>query len=238
MQLIYSSVISGPNVYSYRPVVKVLLDIGVYENIASNAIVGFVARLLSLLPGLCQHSCSRGYPGGFVERLQEGTYMAHIFEHVALEIQALAGNEYASSFGKTRGAGHEGVYNIVFGCKSGPVGLAVARGAYQLLGAVLSGQDFNVPELVAELKRVGERTKLGPSTEAIYTAARQRGIPVLRPDYDTNFLILGYGHKQQRIWATVTSRTSSVAVDLAGDKYLTNKLLGQNAIPVPTGYIV
>ncbi|SMC72403.1 cyanophycin synthetase [Sporomusa malonica] len=238
MQLLYSSFISGPNVYSYRPVVRALLDIGVYENIASNTIAGFVARLLILLPGLKQHSCSRGYPGGFAERLHEGTYLAHIFEHVALELQTLAGKDYMSSFGKTRGSGCKGIYNVVFGCKSGPVGLAVAQGTYQLLAAVLAGQAFNVSELVAELKRVGESAKLGPSTEAIYAAARRRGIPVLRPDYDTNFLILGYGHRQERVWATVTGRTSSVAVDLAGDKYLTNKLLRQNAVPVPIGYIV
>lgn len=238
MQLISSRFISGPNVYSYRPVVRVLLDIGVYENIASNMIAGFVARLLGLLPGLNEHSCSRGYPGGFVERLHEGTYLAHIFEHVALELQTLAGKGYMSSFGKTRGSGCKGVYNVVFGCKSGPVGLAAAQGTYELLAAVLNEQAFNVSELVAELKRVGENARLGPSTEAIYAAARRRGIPVLRPDYDTNFLILGYGHRQERVWATVTGRTSSVAVDLACDKYLTNKLLRQNAVPVPKGSIV
>ncbi|HWR45012.1 cyanophycin synthetase [Sporomusa sp.] len=238
MQLLYSRFIGGPNMYSYRPVIKALLDIGAYEDIASNAIAGFVARLLALLPGLKQHSCSRGYPGGFAERLQEGTYLAHIFEHVALELQTLAGKEYMSAFGKTRGAGQQGVYHVVIGCKSGPVGLAAAEGAYQLLAAVLGKQNFNVPELVAQLKRVGENAKLGPSTEAIYEAARRRGIPILRPDYDANFLIMGYGHRQQRVWATVTGRTSSVAVDLAGDKYLTNKLLRQNAIPVPCGYVV
>lgn len=238
MQLLSARFIVGPNLYSYRPIIKVILDIGVYENISSNAINGFVARLLALLPGLYQHSCSRGYPGGFVERLQEGTYLAHIYEHVALELQALAGEEYASSFGKTRGAGREGVYHIVYGCKSGQVGLAVAEGAYHLLTAVLTGQDFSVPELVARLKKVGEDSKLGPSTQAIYDAARRRGIPVLRPDFETNFLILGYGSRQERVWATITSRTSSVAVDLAGDKFLTNTLLRQNNIPVPRGELV
>ncbi|HWR08774.1 cyanophycin synthetase [Sporomusa sp.] len=238
MELLYSRFIAGPNVYSYRPIVKALLDIGAYEDIASNAIDGFVVRLLALLPGLQQHSCSRGYPGGFAERLQEGTYLAHIFEHVALELQTLAGNEYMSAFGKTRGAGRMGVYQVIIGCKSGPVGLAAIEGTHCLLTAVLNGRAFDVPELVSQLKRVGEDAKLGPSTEAIYAAARRRGIPVLRPDYDNNFLIMGYGNRQQRVWATVTGRTSSVAVDLVGDKYLTNKLLRQNAIPVPCGYIV
>ncbi|MGL5512410.1 MAG: cyanophycin synthetase family protein, partial [Sporomusa sp.] len=238
MQLLHSRFIAGPNIYSYRPVIKALLDIGVYDDIASNMIAGFVARLLGLLPGLNQHSCSRGYPGGFVERLHEGTYLAHIFEHIVLELQTLAGKEYAVSFGKTRGSGQRGIYNVVFACKSGPVGLAATEGAYQLLKAAVNGQAFAVSELVAQLKKIGEEAKLGPSTAAIYEAARQRNIPVLRPDYDNNFLIMGYGHKQQRVWATVTGKTSSVAVDLACDKYLTNKLLRQNAIPVPCGSIV
>lgn len=238
MQLLSARLITGPNIYSYRPVIKAILDIGNYEDVASNAIAGFVARLLTLLPGLNQHSCSRGYPGGFVERLQEGTYLAHVFEHIALELQTLAGEDYASAFGKTRGTGRRGVYNIVFGCKSGQVGLAAAEGAYQLLSAALTGQAFNVSEMVAALKKAGEDGKLGPSTQAIYDAARRRGIPVFRPDYEGNFLILGYGSKQERVWATITSRTSSVAVDLAGDKFLTNKLLSQNAVPVPRGYLV
>lgn len=235
MQLLSARFIVGPNLYSYRPVIKAILDIGIYENIASNAIAGFVGRLLALLPGLREHSCSRGYPGGFAERLQEGTYLAHIFEHVALEIQSLAGEEYASGFGKTRGSGRQGIYNIVFGCKSGQVGLAVAEGAYQLLTAVLAGQAFDVETLVASLRKVGEEAKLGPSTQAIYDAARRRGIPVLRSDAETNFLILGYGFRQERVWATVSSKTSSVAVDLAGDKFLTNTLLRQHAVPVPRG---
>ncbi|WP_425059655.1 Cyanophycin synthetase [Sporomusa carbonis] len=238
MQLLSTRFIAGPNIDSYRPVIKAILDIGMYEEIASNAIVGFIPRLSALLPGLKQHACSRGYPGGFIERLRSGTYLAHIFEHVALELQALAGEEYAATFGKTRGAGRPGVYSVVFGCKSGPVGLAAADGAYRLLLAVLAGEEFNVPELIAMLKRVGEDVKMGPSTQAVYNAAKRRGIPILRPDYETNFLILGYGAKQQRVWATITGRTSSVAVDLAGDKFLTNKMLQQNGIPVPYGTVV
>lgn len=238
MQLLSTRFIGGPNIYSYRSVIKVILDIGTYEDIASNTISDFVSRLLLLLPGLSEHSCSRGYAGGFVERLREGTYLAHIFEHVALEIQSLAGEEYSSSFGKTRGSGRCGIYNIVFGCKCEPVGLAVAEGTYQVLMAALSGQAVSIQELVAAIKRIGEDAKLGPSTEAIYRAAKQRGIPVHRPDYDTNFLILGHGKKQNRVWASITSRTSSAAVDLACDKFLTNKILGQNTLPVPHGYVV
>ncbi|SDF22584.1 cyanophycin synthetase [Sporomusa acidovorans] len=237
MQLLSTRYIAGPNIYSYRPVIKATLNIGAYEDLASNMIDGFVARLLALLPGLHQHNCSRGYPGGFVERLQEGTYLAHIFEHVALELQSLAGEEYAAGFGKTRGAGSPGVYLVVFGCKAGRVGLMAAEGAYRLLMAALDGKDFNVPEYVARLKRIGEDGRLGPSTAAIYAAAKRRGIPVLRPDYETNFLILGYGKRQQRVWATITGQTSSLAVDFVSDKFLTNKLLRNNAIPVPEGYV-
>ncbi len=238
MQLLSTHFIAGPNIFSYRPVIKATVDIGPYENTASNEIVGFVACLLMLLPGLHQHNCSRGFPGGFVERLQEGTYLAHIFEHVALELQSLCGEEYASSFGKTRGSGRQGVYQVIFGSRSGQVGLAAAEGACRILRAILKGQVVDVPEMVAQLKKVGEDNKLGPSTAAIYEAARRRSIPVLRHDYDANFLILGYGYKQQRVWATITGQTSALAVDLVGDKFLTNRLLRQNAVPVPEGYIV
>jgi len=238
MNLLATRFIAGPNIYSYRPIIKATIDIGNYEDIDSSGMVDFVMCLLALLPGLHKHCCSRGYPGGFVERLHEGTYLAHIFEHVALELQSLSGDEYASAFGKTRGSGRRGVYQVIFGCKSGPVGLAAADGAYSLLVAVLHGQAFNVPEVVAKLKRIGEEGRLGPSTAAIYEAARRRGIPVLRPDYEANFLILGYGNKQQRVWASITGQTSSLAVDLVGDKFLTNTLLRQNAVPVPEGYIV
>lgn len=238
MKLLSTCFIAGPNIYSYRPVIKATIDIGGYEDIASNGMGGFVACLLALMPGLHKHCCSRGYPGGFVERLQEGTYLAHIFEHVALELQALSGEEYAASFGKTRGSGRRGIYQVIFGCKSGQVGLAAAEAACRVLVAALTGQAFDVPEVVGMLKKIGEEGRLGPSTTAIYEAARRRGIPVLRPDYDANFLILGYGHKQQRVWATITGQTSSLAVDLVGDKFLTNTLLRQNAVPVPTGRIV
>ncbi|TWH46864.1 cyanophycin synthetase [Sporomusa sp. KB1] len=238
MKLLSTRFIAGPNIYSYRPVIKATIDIGSYEDIDSSGMVDFVVCLLALLPGLHKHSCSRGYPGGFVERLHEGTYLAHIFEHVALELQSLSGDEYASAFGKTRGSGRRGIYQVVFGCKSGQVGLAAADGAYRLLVAVLNGQAFNVPEAVAKLKKMGEEGRLGPSTAAIYEAARRRGIPVLRPDYEVNFLILGYGNKQQRVWASITGQTSSLAVELVGDKFLTNTLLRQNAVPVPEGYVV
>lgn len=238
MQLLSACFIAGPNIYSYRPVIKATIDIGSYEERASNEIEGFVAGLVSLLPGLQHHCCSRGYPGGFVERLQEGTYLAHIFEHVALELQAMCGEEYASRFGKTRGTGSLGVYQVVFGCKSGRLGLAIAEEACRLLTSILNSQTVTVQELVDHLKKVGEESKLGPSTRAIYEAAGRRGIPVLHQDYDVNFLVLGYGHKQQKVWATITGKTSALSVDLVGDKYLTNKLLLQNAVPVPEGYIV
>lgn len=238
MQLLSVAFIAGPNIYSYQPVIKATLDIGAYEEQASNEIAGFIDCLLSALPGLHHHCCSRGYPGGFVERLQQGTYLAHIFEHVALELQALCGKEYACNFGKTRGSGLPGIYQVALGCKSGQVGLAAAQAACNLLAAILAGQPVNVPELVSKLQRIGENSCLGPSTAAIYEAAVRRGIPVGRQEEQANFLVLGYGSKQQRVWATITSQTNALAVDLVGDKFLTNKLLRQNAVPVPEGYVV
>ncbi len=230
--------LEGPNVYSYRPVLKVTLSIGQYEWIASNGIPGFIAGLLALLPGLYNHNCSRGRPGGLVERLYEGTYLAHIFEHVVLELQFMAGEEYAARFGKTRRADQPGVYDVVIGYKSLTAVMTAVQKTEELLTELLNHSPVKVDRLVEKIRLAGENGKLGISTQAIYDAARRRGIPCRRVDSDANMLILGYGIKQERVWAAATSRTSSVAVDLVCDKQLTKELLSQHGIPVPFGYAV
>lgn len=227
--------LSGPNVYSLSPVLKTFLDIGIYETIASNAIEGFIDRLLSLLPGLANHQCSLGRPGGFVERLREGTYLAHIFEHVSLELQTLAGLQV--SFGKTRRYGPPGVYTVITGYRISEVGVEAARGAEKLLNAVLSGAEFSLQSLMDGIHSVSSQFQLGPSTEALYQEACQRGIPVVRGP-ESGLLTLGYGVKQEKIWATITSRTSSAAVDIACDKFLTKQILADNQIPAPYGLVV
>ncbi|VBB06563.1 d-ala d-ala ligase c-terminus [Lucifera butyrica] len=235
MQVLSVRVLEGPNVYSYRPVLRVMLDIGEYENIPSNAIDGFIDRVLELLPGLQTHCCSRGREGGFVERLAEGTYLGHIFEHVALEIQNLAG--YDVRFGKTRHSGRDGVYDVIIGYSVQAAAMQTVAETEKLLLAVLGRQEFSLSEAVNKVRAAAERYQLGPSTQAIYEAAVKRNIPVTRIGAE-NLLVLGYGCRQQRIWATITGKTGALAADLACDKYLTNQFLVNNGIPVPFSLLV
>jgi cyanophycin synthetase len=228
-------IIEGPNVYSYHPVVRVKLDIGKYEDIPTSAIAGFTERLTDLLPGLAEHRCSRGYPGGFLERLTEGTYLAHVFEHVTLELQCASG--YEVSFGKARGSGSPGVYDVVISYRNKGAVMQAIYQTEQLLDAVLNERPMDIKAAIAAIKQAGDENELGPSTAAIYRAAKEKGIPVMRVA-DENLLVLGYGHRQKRIWATTTSLTGALATDLACDKGLTNKILTDGCIPVPYGIVV
>lgn len=236
MNLLSVKLLAGPNVYSYSPVVKVELDIGVYENLSSAQIPGFVPKLLEMMPSLESHKCSRGYEGGFVERLFEGTYMAHIFEHVALELQALAG--YDVTFGKTRSAGKPGVYDVVYRYVVPQVGQQSAIMAEQILKQAL-GLEQEGPSLAGSidaLKNLGRRFAQGPSTRAILEAAKKRDIPITAIDDDCLYR-LGYGCRQQWIWASLTSRTHNIAVDISCNKALTKKLLEAQGLPVPAGKV-
>lgn len=235
MQIMSSRSIEGPNIYSHNPVLKVTVDIGDYEEIASNALEGFVQRLLQQLPGLYRHHCSRGREGGFAERLHEGTYLAHIFEHVAIELQYQAG--HAVSFGKTRSTGQYGIYDVIIGCQATAVSEEATRQALKLLHAVLNSEEFSLESALIRLRALVEQQTLGPSTRAILAAAEQRGIPVRRVA-DTDLLVLGYGCRQKRIWATISGQTSALAVDLAGDKFLTKIFLRQGGLIVPDGQVV
>lgn len=235
MRVLSTQVLPNANIYSHNPVVRTRLDIGDYEDLASNELPGFCARLVDTLPGLKTHSCSRGYPGGFVERLEEGTYLAHVFEHVAIELQCQAG--YQVSFGKTRGSGKRGVYDVVIGYRIASAAVASVRATEELLLAVLNGQAYNSTEAINIVKSEGERGRLGPSTEALYEAARCRRIPVTQVGGE-DLLLLGYGRKQQRLWTTITGRTGALGVDLACDKELTKRVLAEGGLPVPEGVVV
>ncbi|TCL33275.1 cyanophycin synthetase [Anaerospora hongkongensis] len=235
MNILSTRIIEGPNVHSYHPIVRVKLDIGKYEDIPTNEIAGFTERITDLLPGLKEHQCSRGYPGGFLERLIEGTYLAHVFEHVAIELQCMAG--YEVSFGKARGSGSPGVYDVVISFRNKGAAQQAVLQADQVLKAVLDKQPIDIKAVITAIKQAGDQNELGPSTAAIYRAAKEKGIPVMRVG-DENLLILGYGSKQKRIWATTTSQTGALATDLACDKGLTNKILTDGCIPVPYGMVV
>lgn len=235
MQILSVRILEGANIYSSRPVLKITLDIGRYEHVPSNEVPGFTERLLAHLPGLMEHSCSRGYRGGFVERLREGTYLAHIFEHVLLELESMAG--YEEKFGKTRGNGQAGVYNIIVGCQEQDAAVEAVYQTEKLLKVLLKGQkSFDIVAAIGKIREAGEQNRMGPSTQAIYDAAKKLRIPINRVGNES-LLILGHGCRQQKVWATITSKTSTLATDLACDKYLTNKILAEHNIPVPRGQV-
>jgi cyanophycin synthetase len=231
LRILESRVYRGPNYWSYDKAVHLLVDLGSLEEFPSNTLPGFTDDLLGLLPGLVDHTCGVGRKGGFVERLREGTWLGHVAEHVALQLQREAGGEQRR--GKTRGAGTRGQYNVIYGYGDDQVGLAAGRLAVRLVNHLVErepGFDFD-----AELERFilrAERTAFGPSTQAIVDEAAARDIPWLRLN-EYSLVQLGQGIYQQRIRATMTSKTSSLAVDVAGDKELTTRLLAAAGLPVP-----
>jgi len=235
MRVLSLQALPGANIYSHRPVLRVRLALGEYDNISTGDLGDFGDRLLAALPGLGEHCCSRGYPGGFRERLAEGTYLAHVYEHVVIELQCRAG--YEVSFGKARAAGRPGLYEVVVGYRAKAAAVAAALAAEELLAALLAGGFPDAAAAVARIRAAGEENALGPSTAAIAAAAERRGIPVTRVG-DEDLLILGYGCRQQRVWATITGRTAALAVDLAGDKELTKTILADGGVPVPYGIVV
>jgi cyanophycin synthetase len=221
------------------PVIQLVVDIGELEDRPTNKIPGFYERLTEIIPSLYDHGCSIGKPGGFLQRMREGTWMGHVLEHVALELQNLAGAEVTR--GKTRTTGERGVYNVVFSHEQEDVGIAAGKLGVRLLNHLIydTEPEFNFQrELEDEVIRMAERLAYGPSTGAIVSEAVRRGIPVIRLDPRRSLVQLGHGQYQKRIWATVTSETSNISVDIAANKELTNKLLQEVGIPVPRGVVV
>ncbi|MEA2525032.1 MAG: cyanophycin synthetase [Thermomicrobiales bacterium] len=234
-----TSIYRGPSIWGRIPVVRLLVDIGELEDRPTNVIPGFADRLLEFIPSLEAHSCSRGRRGGFVERMREGTWLGHVLEHVALELQALAGANV--SRGQTRETTERGVYNVVFEYRQEDVGLAAGQLAARLLNHLIveTEPDFDFQrELTERVILIAERLAYGPSTFAIVDEAERRGIPVLRLHPPKSLVQLGHGRYQRRIWATLTSSTSDVAVEIAANKELTNQLLRDVGIPSPRGMVV
>lgn len=235
MEILATRILQGPNIYSYRQVLWVKLDIGRYEDVPSKDITGFNEALIKTLPGLANHHCSQGKTGGFLERLNDGTYLAHIFEHTLLELQALAG--FDVKFGKARSTGIPGIYDVVVGCRDGEVAVLAARITLELFEAILRQQPFDINQGIARINKLAEQRQLGPSTQAILAAAQARDIPVSVYN-EENLLVLGYGCCRQQVWATLTGRTSAVATDIACDKQLTKRILHENGVFVPPGMVV
>ncbi|MDL2355994.1 MAG: cyanophycin synthetase [Pseudomonadota bacterium] len=225
----------GPNIWTYRPVIEVVIDIGALEELPSNLIPGLYERLVESLPGLVVHRCGVGSHGGFLERLREGTWAGHILEHVVLELQNLAGMR--TGFGKTRSTGDAGVYKMAFRTREEHVGRAALAAGRALLLAAIDDTAFDLAAQVAILKELVDDHCLGPSTAHIVEAATERKIPALRLT-DGNLVQLGHGAAQRRIWTAETDRTSAIAESIASDKDLTKSLLAACGIPVPEGSLV
>ena len=177
MKILESRFFEGRNIWSPRPVLQARLFLSLREQMPTSEIPGFNETLTALLPGLAEHTCSRGYPGGFLERLREGTYLGHVVEHVALELQSAAG--FPVSYGKTLGGNVPGTWDLIISCRTAELGATALETAVELVSAVLEGQPFDVAAALERLKAVGDATCPGPSTESILEACRRRGIPVL-----------------------------------------------------------
>ncbi len=236
LRILETRVYRGPNYWSYDPTIKLVVDLGVMEAFPTNSIPNFVDGLLGVLPGIGNHSCSTGRRGGFVDRLREGTWLGHVAEHVALQLQRDAGTEVGR--GKTRGTGEPGRYHVVFSYADETVGLAAGRLAVRLVNHLVEPEpDFDGAVEFEKLVRLAERAAFGPSTQAILDEAGLRDIPWIRLN-QASLVQLGHGIHQKRIRATMTSQTAALAVDIASDKKLTNQLLAAIGVPVPRAEVV
>lgn len=227
----------GPNYWSIRrhKLIVMVLDLEEMENRPSDAIPGFKKRLETMFPTMYEHRCSVGEPGGFFQRVEEGTWMGHIVEHIALEIQSLAGMEVG--FGRTRGYGEKGVYNVVFAYMEASVGRYAAKAAVRICEALANNEAYDLSDDIQQMRELREADRLGPSTDSIIEEAEARGIPWIRLN-KYSLCQLGYGANQKRIQATVTSETSSIGVELACDKEDTKYLLEHAEVEVPRGDII
>ena len=230
------SYLRGPNIWTYRPVIEAWVDIGAFEHLPSNTLPGFTDRLLAMLPGLEVHRCGVGEPGGFILRLREGTWLAHVLEHITIELQNLAGSRVG--FGKARQTREgSGIYKVAVRSRDERVGRAAITAARELILAAVEDRPFDLAATVADLRDLVDRHCLGPSTACIVDAAIARRIPWIRLS-EGNLVQLGYGMRQRRIWTAETDSTSAIAEGIAGDKDLTKTLLAACGVPVPGGQVV
>ena len=225
----------GPSIWAYRPVVEAWVDIGDLEDYPSNLIPGLPERLTGWMPTLIEHRCSVGERGGFLQRLRDGTWPAHIMEHVALELQNLAG--MPGGLGRARETSRRGIYKVIVRAWHEPVTRAALYAARDLLMAAIEDQPFDVDGAISSLREMNEGLRLGPSTHCIVDAADDRDIPCIRLN-EANLVQLGYGANQRRIWTAETSLTSAIGESISRDKELTKTLLRACGVPVPEGRLV
>lgn len=237
MKIVEVKALRGPNYWSnYRKKLIVMkLDLEEMEESPTNTIPGFAERLQELFPTMIKHRCSKEHEGGFFERVKEGTWMGHVIEHIALEIQTLAGMEVG--FGRTRGTGTKGMYNVVFSYMEENVGMFAAKASVRIAEALIASTEYDLEEDIRTMRKMRERERFGPSTGSIVDEAVARDIPFIRLNGES-LVQLGYGKNQVRFRATMTDKTSSIAVDLASNKDETKRMLQAAAIPVAKGMCI
>ena len=237
MKIIDIRHLRGPNVYLSRPAVVARMRLDELTGRETSDVTGFAERLLRALPGLAEHHCAAGAPGGFVSRLRGGTYFGHVTEHVCIELSELIGRNI--SFGRTVSAGEPGLYDLIVECPEdespdSTLPASLLGAAVDLVTAVEAGATVPLAQRLADLADLAEREATGPSTRAIIAAARRRGIPVERFG-DLSLLRLGWGTRRRLAWAAMTDATGGVGIDIAGDKQVTRRLLEEAGVPVVPG---
>jgi cyanophycin synthetase len=232
MDILELRALRGPNRYSRYQAIYMELDIGEYEQLPTEKLPGFNERLVSLIPSLKEHRCSPGYPGGFLERLERGTWLGHVIEHVALELQCLAATDVG--FGKTLDTSKEGVYIVIFRYRDETMGLTAAREAVRIVESLAKDEPVDIEPVIQELKEIREVSLLGPSTNSIVQEALSRDIPMIRLNNES-YVQLGHGVNQRRIQATMTDRTSAIGMEIADDKNRTKVILKAAGVPIPEG---
>jgi cyanophycin synthetase len=237
MEIIRIRVINGPNYWSIKrkKLIVLTLNLDQYDEVLTTKIPEFIIKLKTLLPTLYEHCCSEGVEGGFFTRLTEGTLLGHVLEHVALELQNLAGMN--CSFGRARMTSKQGIYKVVFSYEYEEAGILAAESAFRIVSTLAEQKDYlNLEEDIQRLNAIYRKNRLGPSTEAILEEARLKDIPytILKD----SLIVLGHGIHQKIFSATVGHNTSCLGVDIASDKNLTKMLLDFEFIPTPKGYVI
>ncbi len=235
MKIIEMRAIRGPNYYSRHPVIFMQLDLQELEEKPTDMVTNFKENIEKMMPSLYEHKCSPGRIGGFFERITRGTWAGHVVEHVAIELQCLAGQEVA--FGKTFTMDEKGIYNLVFHYLDEKTGLRAGEMSVDIVEKLFDGKITDVQPLIIELKNIAKSSLLGPSTQSIVNEATKRGIPHIRLN-EQSYVQLGQGKYQRRIQATMMDNTSALGVEVADDKESTKKLLSSMGIPVPEGLSV
>ncbi len=240
MEILEIRTLRGPNYWSgyWKKLIIMRLDIGAYEKKPTNKIKGFYDRMVEVMPSLLSHGCSYGEEGGFLKRVEEGTWAGHAIEHFALELQTLSGMD--TGYGRTRETSEKGIYNVVYSYLEEEVGRFAGRTAVRLWLDLAEAKDLaeikaGIAKDIQEMREIRENVRFGPSTGSLVEEADNRDIPFIRLN-DQSLVQLGYGVHQKRIQATTTVNTNMISVDIAGNKHATKKLLGDMGVPVPKGY--